>query len=347
MVDGFVNSDFTVDNDATATTWLSAKACNGANLIFVVGGFVSNLGITYASNTLSVASSDGTALSAVNPSYVVMQSSSNPGETVTYTVTANQGFIDDTGASEIINNLFGLPTGVAYTEDIPFYIYAVGNDAEDTIAFMISRVPGLSISPAVANIGAPDDAVADTQGSFFSFDNIDETLYDTNPCICIGSFRMRMSAADDWTVQALDIQDGIGRYQEGRAFTFPTGAFGAAAGTHWIDNGGTAPVFGTQTYNYYMYLDGSVSLYYTGETVNNVPAGAVESRLSSPFYFDSNSIYFSAQLDVGAANENGNAEWTSSNYASFVARSLNLVQNTDFAAGDNAYTRAFGKITNV
>jgi hypothetical protein len=75
-------------------------------------------------------------------------------------VEANQSFIDDNGASEIINNLFGYPTGVAVSE-ARFFLYGVANDDQDTIQFMISPVSHLRTSPAAAAIGAPDDAVAD------------------------------------------------------------------------------------------------------------------------------------------------------------------------------------------
>jgi len=247
------------------------------------GPYYENLGITYSGGTFTVRGATAT-LSATNPAYVVLPSKATPGAFTRYAITADQNFIDDAGASEIINNLFGLTTSVAYAQDLPFFLYAVTNDAESAIQFMISRVPDLRQSPATANIGAPDDAVADTQGSFFSLDNIDETLYDTNPCLMVGSFRMRMSASDDWTVQTLDDQDGIGQFQYSREFTFPTAAFGAATGTYIQDNGGTAPVFSTNEYLFRI-LPGSrceIQYFMDGDGGTD-GAGAVVSFLTIPY----------------------------------------------------------------
>jgi hypothetical protein len=217
---------------------------------------VENLGIAYSAGTFTIRGANGSSLASSNPAYVTLPSKATPGNLIRIPVKANQNFIDDAGASEIIGNLFGLTTGVAYAQDIPFFIYAVSNDAEDTIAFMISRIPHSTSSPQVTQIGAPDDAVADAQPDFWSLENIDETLYDGNPCICIGSFRMQMSALDDWTVQTLAFRDGIGKFQEGENFTFPTGVFGASAGTFILANGGTAPIFTTNASGYQIQKNG-------------------------------------------------------------------------------------------
>lgn len=227
----------------------------------LVPGFVYNLGVTYAAGVLTVCGADGSALSATNPGIVVLQSKANPGRLKFYRVTANQAFQDDAHASsEIITNLFGATTGIAWGDDCPFFIYAVGNDNEDTIAFMLSRDPRATVSPADTAIGAPDDPVADTETSFFSFDNLDETLYDANPCACIGAIRMRMSASDDWTVQTLSNKDGIGRFHESTKFTFPQNQNGAAVGTHLLANGGTPAAFSTESFFYWVGRDGKVKI---------------------------------------------------------------------------------------
>jgi hypothetical protein len=203
-------------------------------------GFV-NLGLDYSSNTLTVKGANGSDLSSTNPAYVTVISEANPGQLVTVKVTANQSFVDSGGTSDIVDNLFGLTTGDSWgANDIPFFIYAVINDAEDDIAFMISRTPDKPVSPLAADIGAPDDAVADKQDSFFSLKNIDETLYDSNQALMVGSFRMRFTqpgGADDWTVQAFSNVDGMGKFKEGIVWTYPTGVNGAASSTHLRDNG--------------------------------------------------------------------------------------------------------------
>ena len=282
-------------------------------------GTTLNLGITYASSTLSVTGSDGTALSSTNPGYVIIASKSSPGQKKIFTVTANQGFIDDTGTSEIIGNLFGLTTGVVASNGLPFYIYAVSNDAEDTVAFMCSRVPHATSSPVLAKIGAPDDAVANTQGSFFSFDSLDETLYDENPCTAIGSFRMTMSALDDWTVQALTSDDGIGMFQEGKSFVVNRGHFGAAAGKFFADNGGTAPDGSAAGFTYSINKDGHYSFKFDSGSIDTVGTGVVTLVFVLPMSQASASIVCSGFLLAGTNTfihfiASGDASVTATNF---------------------------------
>ena len=251
------------------------------------GGYYQNLGMSYDAGTgvFSITSADGSALSASNPAFITFQSKSTPGELITLEVTANQSFIDDNGSSEIIGNLFGWTTGVEITVDVPFFVYAVLNDDEDAVQFMICRVPGLQFSNNSGNIGTPSNPIADSQGSFFSFDDITITEWDTNPCSMIGSLRMRMSASDDWTVQTLDyLYDGIGAFQESNEFEMPLGQLGANAGTITLNNGGTAPVFTTTETTYKLTREGYVfyRLFLNGDGGTD-GVGGVGIRIANPF----------------------------------------------------------------
>ncbi len=276
-----------IDGALTITTPLAASE-GGNGSVTLTQGSVSNLGITYSAGTFTVQGSQAT-LSSTNVATVVLPSKTTPGELLTYTVTADQSFIDDAGASEIINNLFGLTTSIAYTEDIPFYLYAVANDAEDTIQFMISRNPSAKLSPVAAQIGAPDDAVADQQYSFFSFDNIDETLYDENPCVCVGAFRMQMSSSDDWTVQTISNNDGIGLFHYKTLFTMPRGTFGAVTNSYVSSNGGTEPTFDAGNVTYKIDSGGMVDYCFSPGVVNNSPLGSQEISIVLPYALSSNS----------------------------------------------------------
>lgn len=265
----------------TTTQDMFPLSADGMN----VAGTCSNLGITYNGGTgvFAVTAANGSALSITNPGYVTVQGKT-AGVMKRYIVTANQSFIDDTGASEIVGNLFGYTTSVAITTDVPFFIYAVVNDAETSVQFMLSRQPHRKVSPVETAIGAPDDAVADTEVSFWSFDNIDETLYESNPCVCIGSFRMRMSASDDWTVQALATTDGIGQFQENVPFNNPLGQFGADAGALTVANGGTSPVFSTTNSLYYIQKNGWVwyEPFLSGDGGTD-GSGAVSATITLPY----------------------------------------------------------------
>jgi len=276
---------------------------------------VVNLGVTYSAGTFTVTSADGTPLSVTNIGYVTLQSKT-AGLVVTIPVTADQSFIDDAGASTIIGNLFGLVTGIAYAEHIPFFIYAVLNDAETAVSFMISRYAGTTVSPVAAKIGKTGSAVASTQGSFFALDNPTVADYESNPCLMIGSIRMTMSAADDWTVSTLATHDGIGQFNDHTNFSVGTGHFGAAAGKYFKDNGGTAPTFTAQEIGYRIAKDGKVQGVVAMTTCNSSGVGAVNLQIALPFTITNGSIvgsgydltagplYLSIHLELLGVNSN-------------------------------------------
>lgn len=266
---------------------------------------VSNIGLTYnaGTGTLTVCGDDGAALSATNRGFVRISSKASPGLTVEVPVTANQIIIDDVGASYLINSTFGTTAGRAWANSCPFFLYAVLNDAEDTISFMIHRRPYLNVSCAIGNMGKTG-TVATSELSFFAFDDPVLADYDANPAITVGSFTMTKTAADDWTVDALDVSyDGIGRYQVNRTFHFPLGQNGAVAG-YYTSNSGTEPSWTNQEYRY-QFLLGVLKVKYQVE--NNTVAGV-----------GANPIYFHLPLMIwdqsGRATEGG-AHYTDSGTA--------------------------------
>ena len=267
---------------------VAAREVAGAS----VPGWVQNIGFSYSGGTFTINDAVGGALSALNPGYIALQSRANPGRLKIHTITANQSFIDDAGASEIIGNLLGATTGIAWADDCPFFIYAVTNDDENAVAFMLSRDPGATVSPAAASIGAPDDPVADSEESFFSFDSLNEDLYDANPCAVIGSIRMRMSSSDDWTVQTLTNKDGVGRFHESTRFAFPKNQNGAASGSHIKANGGTQPEFATEDYYYWVKRDRTVriAVNYQGDAGTD-GAGSVNTIFSIPLKMNTSQIF--------------------------------------------------------
>ncbi len=242
----------------------------------------SNLGIAYSAGTFTVCSADGTAFSASNPGVVWLQDKSTPGLQKKYLITANQTFTDGS-AGDTDNMRWGLTTGVNASVDIPFYLYAVGNDAQDTIAFMISRVPHAKVSPAAASIGKSGAVVNVGQGDFYSLPSITVADYESNPCLLVGSFRQQfVGATDSWTVQTLTTSDGIGLYQEGKTFEIPPGQFGAASGKYFLDNGGTAPGLTGTIANYQIDKNGFVQMDLCGN-VDVAGVGAVDLIAIAPF----------------------------------------------------------------
>lgn len=282
----FDNTTFAVDANGYVTLI--------NNLPNAIG--VYNIGFDYNSGTgtFSITSDDGTALSSSNPGYVVIwtRESTDPGKLVTIPITANVSFLDAaSGSSEIVNNLFGLTTGLAYGRDLPFAVKAVLSDDETSVAWCLSRnIFGLT-SPAAANIGAPDDAVANAQNDYWSFDNLDETLFESNPALNVGTIYMRMSASDDWTVQGLYSSSSGSNYPSNSLYETLSnnwrsveGHFGAASGSLMKDNSGTAPTF-TVSELRYQYAGPQtlrVAFHMSGNTATD-GAGAVTSQIAVPY----------------------------------------------------------------
>lgn len=346
----------------TLTAGTGISITNGAGSITIASNAVSgevgvsNIGFSTSGGTFTVHSADGTDLSASNPGYVTMYSGANPGQTVTVAVTANQTFVDDAGTSTINGNLFGFQAADTTTsDDVPFFLYAVLNDSEDAISFMISRLPGLRKSTAEAVTGKTGTANADSSYSMFALSNPTLADYDSNPALNIGSFRMRLTTAGgDWTVQTLDQEDGIGQFQEQRTFSVPVGIFGAAANTHWKALGGTAPVFTNTQYYYQVTTTGFVfvDIYLNVCSTNGV--GAVQAQLVTPFESDDNphkmfnaSIRGEGNADNGGANDKIIYEGTidvgdGNNYCTFIysdatAGASGELLNTDITSNETLW----------
>lgn len=233
----------------------------------------SNIGIAYSVGTFTVQGYDGTALSATNPGYVTLQSKANPGRYVTIAVTANQTFTDGS-SGQIDNARFGVTTGVNWLQDMPFFIYGVMDDSEAAIAFMISRNPCATLSPASTSISKQGTIINVDQGDFYAIPNITVTSYDQNPCICLGSFRMQFAGAtDSYTVQTLSTNDGIGNFNDNTVFTFPSGQNGAASGTYILSNAGTEPVWTTNGMVYSIQKNGLVKYNFNGQTPSTTGVG--------------------------------------------------------------------------
>lgn len=248
-----------------------------------------NVGVSYSAGTFKMVQADGTDFSTDEPGFIFMQSQVTQGKKVLLQVTAaTHLFVDDAGASDIVGEQFGVTSGVAWGSDRPFFIYAVnGGDTNELLRFAISPNPAAKQSPATANIGYhANPAATPSDNNFFFFTETDPTTtHDAVPALNIGSIRMRMSTSDDWTVQALAYDDGIGRDHEEDYFDLPLGQNGASAGTYMYPNGGTAAIFTTNVYKYQIKKNGickcSVLMDADGGTDG---AGAVDSKFAMPYY---------------------------------------------------------------
>ncbi len=269
-ISSYNSGDFIVDSNAYVSN------------IPLVSAQYSNIGIAYSAGTFTVQGFDGTALSASNPGVIWLQDKTTPGRLKKYLVTANQTFTDGAGGTTATQR-WNLTAGVNWATDMLFFLYAVGNDAEDTIAFMISRIPHATVSPAAASIGKTGALVNTGQGDFFSLPNITVADYDANPCLLLGSFRMQfVGATNSWTVQTLTTTDGISHYQEGKVFSVAKGQLGAASGKFFADNGGTAPDMSGGISVYTIDRFGFVQIN-IGGNIDTAGVGAVDCTLITPF----------------------------------------------------------------
>lgn len=255
-----------------------------------------NIGIAYSAGTFTVQGANGSALSSSNPGYITIGSQVSPGRLVRLTITANQTFIDDAGASQIVGEEFGTKAGTAWSNDRPFFLYAVNKD--DTAAnllFGISPCPSFERSPSSATLigykSSPSSTPSDASLWLFG-SSLTTSQWLSLPVLRIGGIRMRKSSSDDWTVQALDASDGIRpvNYEKSN-FRWSAGeAPGTAAGTFFTSV--SAPTWaspGNIVANYQLLIDGTILAIFNTGAANSCTNGgnASQTRVALPFFTNS------------------------------------------------------------
>ena len=100
-------------------------------------------------------------------------------------------------------------------------------------------------------------------------------------------------ATNSWTVQALSTtMDGIGLNYNSHLFNFPVAVQGAAAGSFFLANGGTAPIWSAQQETYIINRNGSLIINFSANTNTTPGAGAVDAILAIPYSFATSVIPF-------------------------------------------------------
>lgn len=285
MTNNAINTSGQASDAEAIAGVLTTRTISPPNLKAVLDTFSTsdlwvNLGLYYSGGVLTVKSAVGGDLSSASPARLRLTSKANPSQVITYTITANQTLTE----SDLTGSLFQSSAGIAWSEDSPFYLYAVPNDSETDVCFMISAVPHRTVAPAAANIGKTGSAVADTQGSFFAFGNPTVADYESNGAFLMGSFRMQKNSSDAWTIQALDNLDGFNAFQQGRLFDYPSGQQTAGSSEWFRPNGGTAPTFTTNSYQYTVSLNGlcNAIINFTGDG-GTAGSGSVNLQLTAPY----------------------------------------------------------------
>ncbi len=320
---------------------------------------VENIGIAYSGGTFTVHGYDGTALSASNIGKAWVQSKATPGRLVQLSATENFTFTDGSSGTTD-NQRFGLTTAVDWANDIPFFLYIIAHDTPASApAFGISRNPAATNAPASASIGVSGAVVNVGQGDFFLLTGASSGTptvgnYDTNPCVCLGSFRMRFTGATDhWTVQALATTDGIDEFNEETVFIMPAGVNGSAAGTYIQSNAGTEPVFTTNNMKYCIFRTGLVWMRWQGENASTagigvnvlnatLPYASIASTDDAPitgycFYQSSTSLRFPTTCAIAAGNSYVQEFRTNASATNFSNASIALTEALKFSVIYRAY----------
>ena len=115
-----------------------------------------------------------------------------------------------------------------------------------------------------------------------------------------------MSAADDWSVVALDDKVGINRFHQGTRFDFPQNQMGATS-QFWSTGSGSVPSWATGAsieYQYAIGLDGYIDFHLTTQTAGNVTngSGSTQVFIHTPYRI----LKFNRQFSAGTFFASGN-----------------------------------------
>lgn len=246
----------------------------------------SNLGMSLSGGILSIVGETGTVISATNSAVVKFNSKDVPGTIKTIVLTAAPVGLT---ASQLTTATFGTTASVAWANAMPFFIYAVINDAETGCSFFCSRNPCAQVTPSTVYKEGTVGSVTG-QRDFYGFDTgATSADYQSQPCVRVGSFRMVKSAGDAWTIQTLGtgnggIGDGIGNYDENTYWVFPTGQNGANSTEYFSSEDATDPsiTLSTGNYTYQLGNDGSCDIF-MGFASTTVGSGASSLRFHLPY----------------------------------------------------------------
>lgn len=261
----------------TAGTWATAPSAISKEPFFETepniqtllnsGGEVINIGLSLSSGVLKLVQADGSDFNSSNPGYLLMPSTTDGQKKVLKVTSTTHLFEDSSGSSDIVGEEFDTRTGVAWTDDRPFFLYAVNTDDTDSgVYFAISPNPVLKQTPTnSARIGYHGNPMSSPiiPGMFF-LTSTDVTSQTSKPCKRIGCFRMTKNVSDDWLVTTIDVSKGDGITPEAYPnmfFEVPDGIYNASS-KFYVDSG-TVPAATIRKFSYGIKPDGAVFMSYT------------------------------------------------------------------------------------
>jgi len=251
---------------------------------------------------------------------------------------------DAGGTGDMNLNTFGTTTLIAWSDQLPLFFYAILNDAETAVTFALSRIPHLTVSPAVAKMAKQGSAVATTQGSMFIMDSsVAVGDYDSNPCVCLGSVIATKDAADAWTLSLSNDYVGLDRFADNFLWVFPRNQMGAdptANSCLSSSNGAdTVPSFPSNGRTYTISRNGTCIFIWGFTNITAAGVGTGDLRLHIPYVngttasFPSNFVwnnganYTTGQLKFPSATSYGELYFQGSGVAKVTPGDISGITN--------------------
>lgn len=204
-------------------------------------GSTSNCGISIDGTTLTINGSDGSALSAVSPCKIGIASDST-GEYKTATFSSNVTLTFGS-ASNMSGNLFGI-SEANWAQPTPFFFGIVDDGTSQY--FTVSRVPLYATGSAATDLCQKGDNDCDGQNdAMLLTSGLTLANWTHKPITNVGWVGATyVTSGTVWTLSLLDVA-GFNKNYLGYRFKKVTGQMGAASGSMFYSNGGTAPTFST------------------------------------------------------------------------------------------------------
>lgn len=280
------------------------------------GGEVDNLGVSLSAGLFKITAADGTALSGSNMGTIKMRSTTD-GMIKTLSVDSDtHSFEDANGTSDIVGEEFGTVASEAWTEDRPFYLYAVNTDDTNSgVYFAISPNPSAATTGSTTNDigyqGNPSSTPSDKSMFFLTSDNVAVAGTLDKPVKLIAGIRMQKDGSDNWTVQTVSGASGDGICDHpyvSKSFTFPQGVNGADANSYLSTGGSsTIPTWATPgnfIFEYKVGIDGEVECIFSTISAGSMTAGTGVEQVNFHLPYKC-TIPGGLNIDVGAYSATG------------------------------------------
>lgn len=240
-----------------------------------------NCGINVSGSTFTIVQSDGNALSATRPCRIGIRSNT-AGLLAEAKFTSPVSFTFG-AASDTDGNLFGI-TDANWASVMPFNLSVIYDGT--TPYFIISRVPSYVSGAAATALCQKGDTDCDAQvDSMILASGLTLANFVNLPITQVGWFQMTYATAGGAWTATTSVHTGFNYEYEKQPWTMPTGQQGASVGAYFLPNGGTAPVFNTNAYKYFVTRTGDVSVdYYFDDDGGTDGSGAVSLKMAVPYY---------------------------------------------------------------